>query len=401
MLTLALRNFVRHRTRYQVLLTILVAGAALGVVLLGVSASLTLSLGAKAELYFGGDLAVVGSPGTETHLLADPGATLSTVDALDLGGTSLRTVSYNRETILFSASGNLKQRRLIGVDPRAEARGLASLDFDSGGPEGLAGGTGIVISRVTADKLRVGVGDQVTLMTDTVKGSRNTLSLVVSGVFHDTSFFGFSSYLSRSTLNRALDLPAEAATEVGVELAPGAPIDPALSSVQKAFGPGADVSVVTLKSRLAQIQDILDALTAVSTVLTGLFLAIAALGVANTIQSVLVERTREIGAMRALGMGRGQLVGLVLAEVGWLALVSGVVGGLVGMGALGLLTAVDWGSHPLATMFLHRGHLAWAFPWQNDLLFFSALVAFAVVGAVGAARKAAHWKPVDALRYHS
>ena len=235
--SLAIRNFWRHRARYQVLLTLVALGAALSLVLLAATASFSQTLHSKAAQYFGGDVSVMGYSDGGAHRIADESLVLETLrdSGLPIARLFRRTISYNSETILFHKDRSLKQRRMIGVDPISEKDSLADFDWDEGGPTGIINGEGIVVSRGTADKLRVEVGDVVTLLLDTVTGSKNTLDLRVSGIFHDTSFFGYSSYLSIETLNRALGLPKGTSTDMGLSLADGFPLDKATTPCTSAF----------------------------------------------------------------------------------------------------------------------------------------------------------------------
>jgi ABC-type lipoprotein release transport system permease subunit len=423
---LAVRNFWRHRQRYQVLLTLVALGAALSLVLVAVTDSLGQSLRLKAGQYFGGEVSVLGYHGS-AHRIDDDAVVAGVLNhaGVPTEGLYRRTVSYNSETILFFKDHSLKQRRMIGVDTAWERKALERLDWEVGGPAGLFEGTGVAISRGTADKLRAEVGDEVTLLIDTVTGAKNTLTLKVTGIFHDTSFFGYSSYLSIETLNRALGLPPGTSTEMGVALPGDYPPARAAQQIHEALGRRVSVvpllqsksdldslqedtggvqsryAVMTLDARLAQIQQILDALLVVSGVLNGLFLVIVAVGVGNTFRAVLVERTREIGVWRSLGMTRSRLVGVILAEVAVLAVAGGAVGLVGGLAAWTALTLVGWGNQALAAMFLIRGHLAWTLPWAQEAGLFSIMVAAGLAGALGPALRSAHWKPVDALRYHT
>lgn len=63
---------------------------------------------------------------------------------------------------------------------------------------------------------------------------------------------------------------------------------------------------------------------------------VAALGVVNTLTMSVIERTREIGMLRSIGMTRWQVVNMVLAEAGLL----GVIGGLLGLVFGVLLTRI-------------------------------------------------------------
>jgi putative ABC transport system permease protein len=63
---------------------------------------------------------------------------------------------------------------------------------------------------------------------------------------------------------------------------------------------------------------------------------VAALGVVNTLTMSVIERTREIGMLRSIGMTRAQIVKMVLAEAGLL----GIIGGLMGLAFGVLLTKI-------------------------------------------------------------
>jgi ABC-type antimicrobial peptide transport system permease subunit len=76
-------------------------------------------------------------------------------------------------------------------------------------------------------------------------------------------------------------------------------------------------------------------LTVLSFGLTLALLVIISLGVANSLWTSIRERTREIGSLRAIGMQRGQVLRMILAE----GFVLGLGGGLLGA-AVGMLTCV-------------------------------------------------------------
>jgi ABC-type antimicrobial peptide transport system permease subunit len=58
--------------------------------------------------------------------------------------------------------------------------------------------------------------------------------------------------------------------------------------------------------------------------------AVAGLGIVNTQLMALFERTREIGIMRALGLGPFSVAALILVETVFLALISAIAGGVAG-----------------------------------------------------------------------
>ena len=127
-----------------------------------------------------------------------------------------------------------------------------------------------------------------------------------------------------------------------------------------------------------------------------LALAVALLGIVNTLVMAILERRREIGIMKAIGAGDGDIKALFFAEAG----VMGFLGGLVGVSlgwAIG--RAINAGTN----IYLKRMDMApetfWSVPWWLVV----AALAFAVVVSLAAgiypASHAAKLDPVQALRY--
>jgi putative ABC transport system permease protein len=118
---------------------------------------------------------------------------------------------------------------------------------------------------------------------------------------------------------------------------------------------------------------------------------VSAVNTANTMITSVLERVKEIGIIKSIGARNSTVFGIFLFESGFLGLIAGVVGVLLGWGASAL------GGKILAD--LGWGFLAPAFPIE----LFVGLIAFATVtGAVSGvvpAMKASKINIVDALRY--
>jgi putative ABC transport system permease protein len=105
--------------------------------------------------------------------------------------------------------------------------------------------------------------------------------------------------------------------------------------------------------------------------LLGLAIVIAVLGVVNTLALSVVERTREIGLLRAIGLGRRQLRRMIRLE----SVVIAVFGAVLGLG-LGLV----WGVCAQQVLAL-QGMKALAVPWTTIV---AVVIGSAVVGIVAA-----------------
>jgi len=127
-----------------------------------------------------------------------------------------------------------------------------------------------------------------------------------------------------------------------------------------------------------------------------LALAVASIGIVNTLVMAILERRREIGIMKAIGASDGDVKKLFFAEAG----AMGILGGIVGV-ALGwtIGQVINLGTN----VYLKRQSLPpehfWAVPWW--LVASAILFAFVVslVSGLYPAGRAARLDPVQALRY--
>ncbi|GAB3532215.1 FtsX-like permease family protein [Arthrobacter tecti] len=138
----------------------------------------------------------------------------------------------------------------------------------------------------------------------------------------------------------------------------------------------------------ATFNQIIDVLLLVVTALLAVAVLIALIGVANTLSLSVLERTRESALLRALGLTRGQLRGMLAVEAVLIAGVAALLGVALGMlygwlgaqSALGLVAAVT----P-------------SFPWLQLLGVLAVAVVAGLVASVMPARRAARLSPVQGL----
>ncbi|WP_051797898.1 FtsX-like permease family protein [Catenuloplanes japonicus] len=148
------------------------------------------------------------------------------------------------------------------------------------------------------------------------------------------------------------------------------------------------LAVVTdVQSRAEEISGIVDTLLAVVGVLIVFSVLISVAGITNTLTLSVLERTREFGLLRALGLSRRQLRASLLAEGMTLALIASVAGVAlgIGFGIAGVYASIprDW--------------VAISVPYPRIAL---VVVVATIVGLLAAAlpaRRAAHVAPVAAL----
>lgn len=140
----------------------------------------------------------------------------------------------------------------------------------------------------------------------------------------------------------------------------------------------------------AQYTEVLDTLLTIATALLGVAVLIAVIGVGNTLGLSVLERTRESALLRALGLQRRQLRGMLVVEAVLLALAGSLVGVVagIGFGWLGISALAEQGD-------LHRALLV--IPVGPTLAAVGAAVAAGALASLLPAHRAARATPTAAL----
>ena len=124
-------------------------------------------------------------------------------------------------------------------------------------------------------------------------------------------------------------------------------------------------------------------------ILLALAILIAVLGIVNTLALSVLERTRELGLMRAIGLRRAQAMRMVIVE----AVVISVFGALLGI-------AVGSGLGAAVVRALHnQGITQFALPWAQLGTYLGLAAVVGVVAAVLPAVRAARINVLAAIAH--
>ena len=127
-----------------------------------------------------------------------------------------------------------------------------------------------------------------------------------------------------------------------------------------------------------------------------LALAVAALGIVNTLVMAILERRREIGIMKAIGASDADVKKLFLAEAAVMGLLGGMLGVVLGWSIGRVINAG-------ANVYLHRQNLPsenlWAVPWWLIAGAIAFAIAISMISGLYPAARAAKLDPVQALRH--
>lgn len=242
---------------------------------------------------------------------------------------------------------------------------------------------GVVVNEPMANRYGLQLGDEVTLYTDA-----GPQPFTIAGVAYD--FDVQPALLMADAIYRA-NWNDTTVSAVALFVAPGADVDAAVAELRAAFAGQAELVIRSNRGTRQSALDVFDRTFAITFALRLLATLVAFIGILSTLMSLQLERSREIGVLRATGMTRRQLWRLTLLETGLL----GSVAGLIAMPTGFLLSLV-------LIYIINLRSFGWTLSMQlqaGDFVnaFLIALVAALLAGLYPAWRMG-RTQPADALR---
>jgi putative ABC transport system permease protein len=276
-----------------------------------------------------------------------------------------------------------------GIDPQAADRVL-NLGIRAGSVQALdRPGGGVLISARLASDHGWQLGSMVPVGFTEVGATRR---LPVVGVFSADRLFGAEVILPLNLVEQYFPLNRGMADQVLVRAAPKTSPATLRAAVQKVLAPHPDVTVrdraAYQRERAGDLGD-LGGVLGLLTALVLLAVGIATLGIANTLALAVLERTREFGMLRAVGMTARQLAAMVRWESAIVAISGALLGTTLGA-ALGaaLASAITVQQAGTATIVL---------PARQLLVDLALASSAGLVAAALPARRAARLSPLTAI----
>jgi len=184
-----------------------------------------------------------------------------------------------------------------------------------------------------------------------------------------------------------------------VQIKPGQNLTKVAADTEKALRRERDVTektqdftILTPEAALASFEIILNILTAFLSGIAAISLIVGGIGIANTMYTSVLERTKEIGTMKAVGARNSDILKVFLIESGFLGLIGGIIGVVLGVGVsriIEYIIAVQLGVGILKASY-------------SPYLFLLCVLFAFIIGIFSGflpARQASKLNPVEALRY--
>lgn len=402
-LSMAWRNLLRHKGRTALTALMLAMAVSMSMMML------CLTAGSQAQMR---EVLVTGTLGHVQVVDPDwPGRrpmdqAVSDVDALVGRLAALPGVTGVAARVYGPALLGGDERttgvQIIGLVPEREAEFRPFLRQMVAG-RWLDGPGQVVLGEALADSLAVKPGDQVVAVTQSADGSMGNALYEVAGTIRTGSPMvdrsGAMLPLADAQALLALDGRAHEITVLGAS-----DEDETVDALKAAVLPAApDLLVRTWYEVDPGTASLFGIQSIALSIFVSLFMAIAAVGVVNTLLMSVLERTRELGVLRALGVRPGMLVSLVTSEAMMIAALSVLGGGLVGLlvDAWLVLEGIDLtvggkGMQSATVQFeavLYGQFTAWGILFPIAAVFF-----FTLLASLWPAWRVARLEPLDAIR---
>lgn len=272
---------------------------------------------------------------------------------------------------------------LTGIEPESYLRLIALKDKIIAGSANVTS-SDILVGVELAKDMGVAMGDKLTLRT----ASGGTATLTISGIFD----FGNkgqnqrSVYVSFRTAQSLLNL-AGGASSLEVNVVDPFSAETIAQNIQAQTGLKAESWISTN----AQFFSALAAQSMSNTIIRFFVGLTAALGIASVLVVSVVQKSKEIGLLRATGTSRRQILRIFLLQGALVGLIGSVVGSLMGWGFLTLWRGIAKNADGTPLFVINF----------DPMLFFYAAVGATLVGTLAAvfpALRAARLDPAVAIR---
>jgi len=357
---LASRNLVRNRRRTATTASALMVGMSLVGAATVVAASMQESVADIVDDESQADLIVqsaLGSIPSEAASKISDLATIENADEFALGAVKVDGESTPIASFPFRSDGQ--------TWAFTETEGsLAQL-----------GSKEVAANTADAEEFGWSVGDSLTL-----EGGAGQETLRIGAIAESRGLQGPSLFVSSEAFTNLIPHADEATYMMFLSAAAGTADADLHADVTETIEPFAVLSALTNEEFAGEQADLVNDVLIVVYGLLALAIVIAVLGIANTLALSLIDRTKEIGLLRAVGMGPTQLMGIVSMESVLTALFGAILGLTVGVGLAALLP----------TVFSDLGFTSLVVPWPE----LAMLVAVAVFGGL----LAALWPAIRATR---
>jgi len=229
----------------------------------------------------------------------------------------------------------------------------------------LEQGQGVLVSEPLIIQERLDLPpDPIHLLTDS-----GPVQFPILGVFYDYSSDQGAILMDQNLYKRWWS--EQGINSLGLFVEQGQDVESITRSLQHHFSGREDVIIQTNKTVRSNALEIFDRTFAITAALQLLAIIVAFIGVLSALMSIQLDRTRELGILRATGMTISQMWRLILLE-------TGLMGGTAGLLAMPLGTILAW----ILIYIINRRSFGWTLDMNLDPIYYLQSLAVAILSAL-------------------
>ncbi|RLP08525.1 Macrolide export ATP-binding/permease protein MacB [Propionibacterium australiense] len=240
-----------------------------------------------------------------------------------------------------------------------------------------------IVLKDLAEANGLSVGDSITLLN---ASAPLPIPLTVTGIFEMADGVSGASIVTNPTTVEQFT-GGDKDAFMTVDAAEGVPIGEVRTQIKSVTGADPLVVVQSMDDYATERTARIDQVITMVYALLALAIVIAVLGIVNTLALSIIERTREIGLLRAVGMKRRQIRTMITLESVTIALLGAVLGVIMGVG-FGIA---------LQHVLIDQGLTVLAVSWSRLGVYLVVAVAVGVVAALWPSHKAARLNMLEAI----
>jgi len=378
--SLGSRNVQRSRSRTTLTVAALMIGVAMVIMTRSMTQSFAGDLRAWMKAYIGGDIYI----GSSVPLRADVARRIESVPGVG-AVAPVRYFNVDWRT----PDGETQTINFMAFNPVTYSQ-VTSFVFSGDQPDvnavvsHLQQGGSVLLSSVLAEKYGLDVGKSLYLRSRAGFQKFEIAAVVVD--FYNQGLVVQGSWDDMRRYFRIND-----ASTFMVKVAEGYPIAQVQQHIDDLYGKRYRLSLESNTSIRSRAMTLMDQAFSMFDVLALIAVAVGSLGVINTLTMSVIERTQEIGMLRAIGMTRGQVIRMVLAEAG----LMGLFGGLLGLASGVILARILFSG----MMAMSGYKLTFVMPLDGVALTLLAALIVSQLAAIFPARRAARIRILEAVHY--
>ncbi len=400
--SIAWRNIWRNKLRSLIMLSAIAIGLFAGVFSTGFykgMADTRLKTGIKTEVSH----IQIHLPGYTVN--SEPGRYMENTGSIVEKISRLKEAEGASRRILaecfFKTAHGTRGIRIIGIEPDRESKVTDIfervkegnyLDDDSRIPR-------ILVGDKLREKLKLKLNSKVPVDIVDINGNFSSRLYKIGGFYstNNTGYDEMTAFVKYEELRSQLDLPEDVAHEIAIYLKPDTDVE---NVRQKLAGEFSGLEVKSWREINKDLAYLTESMDQYMLIFVWIILLALCFGIINTMLMVVLERTKELGMLMAIGMHKSRVFIMIILESVFLSLTGGLFGIAIGYGVIKIFE-----KRPIVLEMMrgfeqygYSAEVYTSLPLYMAFNIAGLVVVLGVVSAIYPALKAIRLSPVDAIR---